>query len=625
MPPRQQIYSPTLDEKPKGPRDPSELVHINYPQVDLEGGLGSVGQAMKIAGHMQGVVGDATAGVARSLDKLGAQFERAGDEIFNRATGLMELQNETAAKKAAIEYDTYENQQTLEFQKKQGDAASEDAVKAHVADLQKKRDDMASKMGNPQQKRMFDNATMHSLVNAGKSAYSHAAKEQRQAASGATDGRIAQLSDKFSKTDDIEESQRLMDEVTKEFYGTKAPLQGWSKDEADAQFKKLTSHMYSSKITDLSDSQPQRAKEILEANRDKILIDDYNRVSKTVETNLRARDSRNIADRVQQEMKDAKLEDKIERGRKDAEKANPNDPKLPWETEQRIITQHNIARKEEAEEHQRNWNKALDSANGYGTPEGKKPRTREEYFAVTGAKEAFDSLSDTDKNKILLKLVDNAKEDWPLTPEARKRHNELLDEAHSTDPEIREKFMRRKDIDEEHIPGKMRDDLRAIQRKMQEKGHEASPTIARAMKIVGNSIDNTFKDPNSSTGKAFRGALQIAIEEETKLNGGKPLSNDQIREIVGNLLSNDPDTGAFGWSWTQSYRYEGMVEPTDADLAQMKNVAPWMSEMELRAEFTKLRWEKYSKEYEKLKSQGKVPQVPATGNKPRGAMVPTSQ
>lgn len=620
MPPRAQLYEPTLDVKPQGPRDPSEHVHITYPEVQL---TNAVGKSMEIAGHMTSVVGHATGFLAQNLDSLGKQFEHAGDEIFNRAVGLQELQNETAAKKAALEYDTYETKQSTDFSLKKGDAATEDALKAHVDDLQKKREDMLNKMTNPSQKRSFENMTMNTLVSATRRAATHAATETRAAASGATDGRIATLTDKFAKTDDIKESEDLYKEIYKEFWGTKAPIRGWTKDEATAEFQKVTSHMYSSKITELSHSNPQKALEMLEANKDAMLATDYEKVYKTVETELRGRNSRNIADRIQQGSPDAPLEDKIERGRKEAEKINPKDERLVTETEGRIITQHNIMRKEQAEQKQKNWDTAKDAVYGYNTPKGTKPTTKEEYLAIPGAREAFDSLSNTDKDKILEMLVKNSKADYPLTPAARDRYNELRDEAESTDPANIEKFLHR-DLYDEKIPGSMRDQLRQKQREILKKGATANPSVMRAMRVVGNSIPNTFRDPNSSIGKQFRGALQTILEDELAANKGVPLKDERIREIVGQLLSSDPKTGIGGWQFTQSYMYKGMVEPTDKELADMKNLAPWMSEMQLRAEFTKLKWKNYSDQYEKLKSQGKAPPVAIPRSTGRPA-VPQSQ
>src|SRR4030095_9326072 len=543
MPPRAQLYEPTLDVKPQGPRDPSERVHVTYPEVQL---TNAVGKSMEIAGHMTSVVGHATGFLAQNLDSLGKQFERAGDEIFNRAVGLQELQNETAAKKAALEYDTYETKQSTDFSLKQGDAATEEALKAHVDDLQKKREDMLNKMTNPSQKRSFDLMTMRTLVSASGKAAAHAAKETRAAASGATDGRIATLTDRFAKTDDIKESEELFKEIHKEFWGTKAPLRGWTRDEAQAEFQKVTSHMYSSKIVELSHSNPQKALEMLKANKDSILATDYEKVERTVIGELRDRDSRNIADRIQQENPDAPYEKKIERAKQEAEKSRPGDPKLADMTEQRVTSNHNQYERAIREEKQKNWEKAWDAANGYGTPEGKKPVTKEQYLAVPGAQAAFDSLSDTDKNKVLERLVHNSKEDYPLTPEARARTNELLDESGSADPSVREKFMY-KDLTKEKIPGAMRDKLEAIQRKMRTKGSTENPSIMRAMRVVGNNVPNNLRDPNSSIGKQFRGALQVILEDELAANKGVPLKDERIREIVGQLLSGDPNTGWGSW------------------------------------------------------------------------------
>src|SRR4029453_2454877 len=137
----------------------------------------------------------------------------------------------------------------------------------------------------------------------------------------------------------------------------------------------------------------------------------------------------------------------------------------------------------------------------------------------------------------------------------------------------------------------------------------------------GNNVPNNLRDPNSSIGKQFRGALQVILEDELAANKGVPLKDERIREIVGQLLSGDPNTG---WgSWFQSPRYMGMSDPSAKTLNDMRQAAPWKSDIELQADFTKLKWKTYSDEYQKLKTQGEKPQV--TIPKPQGPSVPASR
>lgn len=623
MPPRAQLYEPTLDVAPKGPRDPSELVHINVPEVQY---TGAVGKSMEIAGHMTEMVGRAQGFLAGNLDRLGNQFERAGDEIFNRAVGLQELTNQTEAKKASIEYDTWAGQKQVEFGQKQGEAADATSLKAHMEELQKKRDELSNKMTNPSMKRHFDDHTLSSMGNKFTVAAAHAASETRKAATGASDARIKMNSDMFSKTDDIQESQRILERTYKEHYGTLAPLNGWTKDQADEKWNETVTKMNGSKINRIADQDGKKAMDMLNDpdNKKYFTADAYTKLLHDVKEKWDRQRARNIGDDVQKTMEDSTLEEKLEKTDKMSEEQAPGDKDLRDASRKETISRHSVEGREKREQHTRDLGAAKDAAYGYRNPDGSKPWNREQFMAIPGAKEAWDRLNGKDREDIQRILDTNAKGDYPATRATELRVKELKDMSTSEDPELREKFKYHK-IEDEKIPVADRNSLYAIQRKAREKDLGANPSVSRALKVAGHMLDRTLKDPNSTSGRQFRGALQEILEEEVAANKGVPLKDERIKEIVSQLLQGQPGTG---WLFDNP-RYQYFRQPSADDLVQLKNMYPWMNEEQLTDKYTEAKWHTFSKEYEEAQKLGKAAQQPAkgapAGGRTGGAAVPTSR
>src|SRR5262245_62096809 len=299
-------YSPVPTVAPNAPRDPSELVHINFPNVQFSG---AVGQAMKTIGGAYETLGGATGRVAQSLDNLGSQLEHTGDKLFNRALGLKELQVETDVKKREIEYERWLDDKNLKFSQLQGEGASEDVLKAHMKEVEEKRNQMGAGLP-PKGQLMWDRATANSMLNSIKGAATHAAKETRAAAGAASGARIDTKIDQFSKEDDIKRSKELYDDVYKEFWGTKRFIHGWGDDQAQKEWGDITNKMYAAKISRYADEDATRALKMLQENKDKLHGDTYDKLDGEIRHKFREQKSAGIAKQIQDENPDASYEDK---------------------------------------------------------------------------------------------------------------------------------------------------------------------------------------------------------------------------------------------------------------------------------------------------------------------------
>lgn len=625
MPPQPRLtpgFDPVPTVKPQGPRDPSELVHINFPSVELSGG---VGKAMAEVGRLgYGVLSDAQRSVGQAFDNLGNQLENTGDKLWNRALGLKELQVETDVKKREIEYERWLNDKDLKFSMLQGEGASEDVLKAHMKEVEEKRNQMGAGLP-PKGQLMWDRMTSGSMLSSIKSAATHAAKETRAAAGAASGARIDMKVDQFSKEDDIKRSKELFDQIHEEFWNTKRYIHGWTDDQAQKEWANTTDKMYAAKISRYADEDATRALTMLQENKQFLHGATFDKLDGEVRHKFREQKSVGMAKQIQDENPDASYEDKRNRIPELVKKIEDNtgikDPMLEKATDEQLSALHRKYKVEQAEEYKKNHDSAMDAAFGYGGPDGRRPESKAEFDLIPGAKEAYSALKPNDKHKIdeiLLKNLDKG-HDYPRSVETRNRVNELKGEAKSDDPADRDKFMLRNFRDEK-IPLEDQDSLFALQREMRVKLYKEDPHLTSAMRVINDMLDTQWSVRSPTAYKQFKGAFYEALQSKVQANKGVPLKDEEYREIAAQLIRTMPGTG-----WISDKKlYQIITQPTNEDLRQMKNDMPYASDKQLIDAWTRKEWNKYNKQYEELKRLGKSP-VAVPPSKKTGPTVPTSQ
>ena len=631
MPPRvTPEYNPVPTVAPNQVRDPSEHVHINFPNVRISQG---VGQALAEVGRQGfGTLSQATRGVAEAYDQLGTQLERTGEKLWDRAVGLQTLKLETDVKKRELEYETWLNDKNLKYSQLQGEGASEETLQAHMKEVEEKRNLMGKGLP-PVGQRMWDRATQGAMISSIKGAAQHAATETKRAALGASDARVDMKTDAFSKEDDIGRSQQLYKEAEQEFWSTKVPLSGWTRDQAQAEWQKQVSKMYGSKITRYADQDAVRALKMLEENKDLIDANTYTRVYETTMSKFREQYGGNVAREIQEKMPDADYEKKRDAAEKRADEVlkqlKIEDPMFKKKVDDRMTVEHDRYNKEQREQYAKHQYNAKDAAFGYQAPGGKKPTTKEEFDAIPGAREAYDSLKPGDKHIIDQILLSNMKEDYPRTPATRERVNELLGEAYSNDPNARDEFMLRNFYNEK-IPGEDRDKLFALQRKMRADIYKEDPHLTKGWRVISDQLPTTMTgaNRNSTARKQFDGAFYNAIMSKVAEKKGVPLTTDEYREVAQQLLREMPGTGWFGSDYGKQKLYQ-TIRPSSEDMRQMKDANPHLTEQQLIDAYIRHKYKEYSGKYEKLKDLGPTkPAAPAarSGRRTPGAPeVPQSQ
>lgn len=544
MPPRgiTPDYTPYATVRPdqiEGP--PTRPIHEVFPEVHL---TGAVGEAMGALGRGFQTLSEATKHTAAAFDKLGAQTEHAGNQIWERAVGLKELENETLTKKALIEYDRYMTEKRVDYDSKMGDAASTDTLKAFMDDAEQKRQTMRAKLPQSSQKD-FDSHSIASMGRDNIHAATHTSAQIKAVAVGASSGRLDTTIDTFGKTGDINDAGSAIETIGKEIYGTLAPAMGWPREKADEKFREYVGKMIGSKAVALSDTDPTLALKFLEANKQYMDTDKYEQARRTAWNAQERIQGRNIADKIQERMPDAPIEEKRAAAKKDGEEINPQNPDLPAVAQERVTALHNKHNAEIREEKQRNLDTTKDAAFGYTAPGGKKPTTWEEFAVDPKVKAAYDALPPAEKHNIDMIIATNSKEDFPPTRAAQERYQTLLGMAKpdSANVESQKDFLQM-NLWDEKIPNKWRDHLFSLQRDLRAKPLAENPQVDHGMKIMKPFLPQNLLTSGPQR-QQYMGALWTALQDAQEKKGKIPLTNEETKQIGLNILQDQTELS--GW------------------------------------------------------------------------------
>jgi len=582
-------YVPYSTVKPEGPRAVAERVDINYPHVELKN---SVAQAVsQVAEQGFGTLSRSVKEVAGAFDNLGSTFDKVGNQLWDRAQGLQEVQNQTVLTKAEIEYDKYAGEKQVAFNQLQGDAASEGAYKAHLTDLEDKRKQMLEKLPNQSVQNRFDKSSAGMVGRLGLQAAEHAAKETRKAFISSSEARVDQYKDQMSKTTDIKETEELAKKVHDEIFGKQAPAKGWTIDKASDALADILSDAYASQILTISRTDPTTARKMLEDPANKALIRNpkYDATMNGVLDNERVIQSNNIGNAVQEANPDGALPEKKAEAKKQAE-AISKDPKLIQAAINSAEQMHEKHRREVKQQLADDKEAVYGTLYGYSSPHGEVPTTRYELFAYGGesVRKAFDRLDDKGKHDVDLFLQRSAKGEIPETDATRYRVRDLEGMMLNQPGRFRDH-----DIDKEEIPLSERARLRREQVKIMKEGIklEADPNTQRALNIMrSNGILPKDLTPSSSKYNAFTGMVREAITEEGKRQGfEKPLTTDQILTIGRSLLEKQSGSGWFGSDWGAVPVYQAAKAVPDKVREQMQMEYPGITESAMLEKYQRLK------------------------------------
>ena len=130
--------------------------------------------------------------VAQAIQGLGQVTDKAGDEVFARATAMQTLHNHSVANDAVAQYTQLAGQKEIDFKLNQGKAAV-DAYPAYQKDLADLRQSTRDGIDSPEAQRLFDTESRRTFTALTLSGATHTATQNKNFAIESSDARKASI------------------------------------------------------------------------------------------------------------------------------------------------------------------------------------------------------------------------------------------------------------------------------------------------------------------------------------------------------------------------------------------------------------------------------------------------
>jgi len=546
-------YKPVFTQLPEEARRTAAIpsMHQDLPHVQFSTAIARAGEE---AGRAVGQLGSTMHTVAQAVGTLGTAFNHAGNEIWDRAVALKQLESEKKVNDATIGYEMGQLDRDEKFKLKEGTAADSAALKAHMEESNNARLAIKNTL-TPYEQRMFDQQTTRQYIQSMRTAGSWAASQTRAAIAGSYEARLKMTTARMGNATedaDFEAGKAEATQIVKEMQA----VHGWTDEKALQHLNENIEHAFATRAKFIAETDPTTAMKMLEANKGRMNPIIYMQAYNSVKGQLDKRGSRNIADDVFNENPDATLEDMRKRAAELADERHKGDITLKDLAVQRTESKWRDQKQDQDEIQKKNLSTALDIVYGFKTQSGKRPHTIEEAEAEPGFKAAFDGIKDPQHRKAIIDII-NKREDFPWSPEAqaefhkwdgllRFEHKQETTAAIANNPGL---------INDLKIPYHMRDQLyntwRANQAQM--KKTEGELKVDHGVSVLRQKGYGEMLRKMQKPAKAvFYSVLStLAEREEQRLK--RPLKDEEW-EAVGNQAFNTKEVeGWFGFKSHPEY------------------------------------------------------------------------
>lgn len=487
--------------------------------------------------------------IATAISGMGKEIAGAGNELYERAVWLQNLNNQAEAKRADAQFTTAAGEEHIRFAALSGDEAVK-AYPEHAKRLKEIRASIGGSLSTNMSQRMYEMDSGNVLSRSILSGASHAATAQKEFVNGAIDAKIkANINqtalyptDSGATDTGLRENERLIRE--------RGRLNGKAPEVIDNEVAETASKLWSAKIQEMAKTEPFKAQELYDANKGKLWYQDAQATETVLKSQRYSTGARMIAQDLTKDLYDNTpgkppergLEERITEARAKAEKLYPDDPDFAYQTEQQVRSLY-TRRKTDIRDTQISNENTL-TAGVIGEYGGKIPTTVEELKGLDPElARAWDTMPATKKRKYLSALANNAKGDYAPDEKNYREYMKLRGQAISDNAEDRDAFMNT-DIVGLELPMKWRSALNK-QRESMLKSAGGDVEVYKALRQLtdaGIAPDRTDKDAT----KIYRGALQEAISEFTEKNNRKP-KLEELKQIGSQLISQTVDPNQ--WSW----------------------------------------------------------------------------
>src|SRR5216684_2483303 len=534
-----------------------------------------------------GVPVDAFGGaVGHALSGLGHDIEGASDKIWAQAMNMQNLQNETEAKSADADYMMKAGMLHAQFNAKEGNQASPEALQAHIQELQDLRVKTRGGLSNPMAQKLFDGSSLSFMGRTIFNAAGHAAQQSKVAANNASTARVQATQEAISASpaDDLTflRGKRAIESEVE----SQGRNSGWSPEQTEETSKHVVSDTIAKRATTLAKTDLFGAQTLYDQGvKSKALLpQDADKVSNTLQVQFRNQGSRIISDTVLGDRRSGDEEnipaqDYIDRAMKMVDtdprfkSAAAADPLFKDFVREKITSQYNRQRAVETDADNMNV-RTIGQAMMKANQEGLRPSTVEQLLAVDPAVgPVWDEISRNPKLQMsfLKTLEHNATAPHIApSPENLALHHAAIDQANTGSQEQQAEFMSHDWANETKMTYAQRSQLLDLQSRKLKAGEAnitADPRVGRALGILDQEMFNAgiTKTGSPDNYHALRGALQSELIQYQSDNKKMP-KPEEILEMGKNLMRSQTIKGA-GWFGFDANTPVYQIPITDEDKA----------------------------------------------------------
>lgn len=516
--------------------------------------------------------------IAQAIGGLGREAEKIGDQIFQRAIALQDLENQTMATEADNQFMLESAKVHAEFQSLEGQNAGPKALEKYTQDLSKIRADIGKGLGNPVARRLYDRGTRNTLARSIFNAAGHSAAQMKRANGDALAARVDLSMQDFSADPNQETFDARFGPVAADVIRL-GDLHGWSREKTESEIAKVRGKARVEQIRGMAQREPFAAEKLYNEVKDEIHWTQQDSVQNLVQGGTANVKARFIDDEVNADLKTGEPDEKKgveERVREAREKAakESKDPLLGDYAAQRARATYNQYLQDKRDNVQRNDQTMLGGINGYTNPGGRVYNSRDDLYAF-GTKEEiaiYDAASPKERKKYDTWMAKNAKGEVILTPERRAKYEELLGLSEESPVE----FMT-KDIMAEDLTKEQQQKL-FTRRDQILKSPGKDPRISRAMMQVAPTLQAMGITPQDDKQAflRFRGALSDLMRQE-EASQKKPLTTEQIDKLSSRILQTIKTPGyIWGDIWPNKAPMFNLEVP-ESEANRIKNSPAWIS------------------------------------------------
>lgn len=234
--------------------------------------------------------------VGAAIEHLGATGEQVGNELFQRAIALQELQNQTDARNAQTDFATKSSILHAKFNSLEGKAAS-DALPQFLKDQADLRTSIRNGLGSPMARQYYDADSLPFMQRNVFSASAHAGEALKTGVIGTAQSSVDIAAKTFINPQDETEYDHKIQTVT-DAANTIAGAKNWSDEQKQDYILTQTSKLRAAQITQVAHTDPVNAITILDRHKEDMTQQDYDLTMDRVRAANRAVGGVNLANSV---------------------------------------------------------------------------------------------------------------------------------------------------------------------------------------------------------------------------------------------------------------------------------------------------------------------------------------